>query len=168
MNFNIQTISEETLTPFMLLEKLYEITFSTSNLSFQQAFEIIESTIANLVNNLKQIMGRKDKISLNIFHSQFNIPVTIPFVLKKDFTPELVFDALSSVTQSYKDAFVNINNNLSAKAQIQTLPQGEGRRDTRFRKEAKIHKKNKTNSGSQKNFFTDSNRNTYQKKMRKT
>ena len=128
MNFNIQPISEETINPFMILEKFYEITFSTSDLSFQQAYLLIESTITNLVNNLKEIMKRKDKISLNIFHSQFNIPVTIPFVIKKDFTPELVFDALSNVTQSYKDALVNINNNLIAKAQIQTLPQGEGRR----------------------------------------
>ena len=88
MNFNIQPISEETINPFMILEKFYEITFSTSDLSFQQAYLLIESTITHLVNNLKQFMKRKDKISLNIFHSQFNIPVTIPFVLKKDFTPE--------------------------------------------------------------------------------
>jgi hypothetical protein len=44
-------------------------------------------------------MGRKDKISLNNFHSQLNKPVTIPFVLKKDFSPERIFDA--RVTQSY-------------------------------------------------------------------
>jgi hypothetical protein len=73
MNFNIQTISEETITPFMLLEKLYEITLSTSNLSFQQAYEIIESTIANLVNNLKQIMGRKDILVSSIYQSRFRL-----------------------------------------------------------------------------------------------
>jgi hypothetical protein len=49
------------------------------------------------------------------------------------------------------DIFVNFNNNLSAKVQIQTLPQGgRAKKNPRFRKEAEIHKKNKTNSGSQK------------------
>ena len=47
------------------------------------------------------------------------------------------------------DIFVNFNNNLSAKAQIQTLPQGEGRRRIPdLEKKPKYIKK--TNSGSQK------------------
>jgi hypothetical protein len=128
MNFLIQKIREESITPFQLTEKLYEISFSASNLSFQEAYSIIETTFTNLVTKIKRNMKNSDKICLNIFHNQFSTQITIPFVLKKDFTVELVFDTFTQVTQSYKESIVNFNNSLTAKAQIQRLPEGSGRR----------------------------------------
>ena len=126
MNFTI--LNEESIAQFQLTEVLYDISFSTCNKTFKDAAETIKTTISNLVENLKEKMKRNDKISLTLTHSQFSSVLSIPFVDKQQFTTELVFDSLTSVTQSYKDVFVNTRNSFSAKAQISHTIRGSGRR----------------------------------------
>ena len=128
MDFSISEIAQINIDKFRLSEILYEIEFTNIDRSFEESVEIVTKMIERLVDVLKKKMSDSDKISINFFHSQFQQPITIPFIRKNTFTKELVMDYILQVTQSYKDLAVNPRNSLKARAQIQNIPHGGGRR----------------------------------------
>ena len=125
--FSIEQVGEAT-TPFRLKEVLYDIRFENIERSFEEALELVENMIRELVETLKSKMGDGDKIAITFYHSMFDYPIAIPFIKKRLFTFNLVMDYLLHVTQSYKDLMINPNNSLNATVQIQSLPLGGGRR----------------------------------------
>jgi len=128
MDFSISEIAQINIDKFRITEILYEIQFTNLDRSFEESVEIVTKMIERLVDDLRKKMSDSDKISINFFHSQFQQPITIPFIPKNTLTKELVMDYILQVTQSYKDLAVNPRNSLNARAQIQKIPNGGGRR----------------------------------------
>ena len=127
-DFYIEKLREEPLNRFGIKETLYQISFKNFNKTFSQAAGLIKRIFTRLISDLKLKMKNNDKISLRLFHSQFSTHIEIPFVKKSQLNVQLVIDALENVVQSYKEVLVNHNNNFIAKAQVQNLPEGSGRR----------------------------------------
>jgi hypothetical protein len=141
MNFSIDQVAEIPIDLFGLNEYYYEISFSNVNLTFEEAISLVEDMVANLVDALRSKMKTSDKIALTFDHSQFFLPISIPFMRKKNFTNSLVLEYLMHVTQSYKDLLINPRNSLNAIAQIQKITVGSGRRSIPESEKKKIREK---------------------------
>ena len=113
MDFSIREVAQIPIENFRLLEILYEIEFSNFERTFSEAIDLVENMIANLVETLNSKMLESDKISINFFHNMFYAPITIPFIIKKEFTVGLIMNYLCHVTQSYKDLQINPNNTIT-------------------------------------------------------
>ena len=150
MDFSILEISRINIDKFRLTEILYDILFTNVDRKFEESVEIVRRMIDHLVDVLRHKMSESDKISLNFFHTQFQQPISIPFIRKKAFTKELVMNHIYQVAQSYKDLAVNPRNSLNAKAQIQKIPVGGGRRKLPENEKKNILKKP---IGLQNNLF---------------
>ena len=153
MDFSILEVDEINIDKFRITEILYEILFTNVERTFEEAVQIVKDMVKKLVEALRSKMSDSDKISINFFHTQFQQPISIPFIRKKAFTNELVMYHLLQVTQSYKDLAVNPNNSLNARAQIQKIPSGGGRRPIPESEKKKYVKK----ADRMKNQFTFSN-----------
>jgi hypothetical protein len=150
MNFSIDQVAEIPIDLFGLNEYYYEISFSNVNLTFEEAISLVEDMVANLVDALRSKMKTSDKIALTFDHSQFFLPISIPFMRKKNFTNSLVLEYLMHVTQSYKDLLINPRNSLNAIAQIQKITVGSGRRSIPESEKKKYVKKIKVLKQEQK------------------
>ena len=153
MDFSILEVDEINIDKFRITEILYEILFTNVERTFEEAVQIVKDMVNKLVEALRSKMSDSDKISINFFHTQFQQPISIPFIRKKAFTNELVMYHLLQVTQSYKDLAVNPSNSLNARAQIQKIPSGGGRRPIPESEKKKYVKK----ADRMKNQFTFSN-----------
>ena len=128
MDFSVLELDQIYIDKFRLTEILYDISFTNVDRTFEESVQIVRDMTKYLVEALRHKMSDSDKISLNFFHTQFQQPISIPFIRKKSFTKELVMNYIYQVAQSYKDLAVNPRNSLNAKAQIQKIPVGGGRR----------------------------------------
>jgi hypothetical protein len=150
MNFSIDQVAEIPIDLLGLNEYYYEISFSNVNLTFEEAISLVEDMVANLVDALRSKMKTSDKIALTFDHSQFILPISIPFMRKKNLTNSLVLEYLMHVTQSYKDLLINPRNSLNAIAQIQKITVGSGRRSIPESEKKKYVKKIKVQKQEQK------------------
>jgi hypothetical protein len=94
MNFSIDQVAEIPIDLFGLNEYYYEISYSNVDLTFEEAISLVEDMVANLVDALRSKMKTFDKIALTFDHSQFFLPIFIPFMRKKNFTNSLVLETV--------------------------------------------------------------------------
>ena len=80
--FSIEQVGETT-TPFRLNEVLYDIRFENIERSFEEALDLVENMILELVESLQSKMSDGDKIALTFYHSMLDHPIAIPFVKKR-------------------------------------------------------------------------------------
>jgi hypothetical protein len=113
MNFSIDQVAEIPIDLFGLNEYYYEISFSNVDLTFEEAISLVEDMFASLVDALGSKMKTSDKIALTFDHIQFFLPISIPFMRKKNFTNSLVLEYLiivgsgrRSIPESEKKKYV--------------------------------------------------------------
>ena len=128
MNFSILEISRNLINQFRLEEVHYNVIYDSYAETFDEATEAIIAMLGEFHEKFSALMEEKDKISVTFFHNVFQVPIVIPFVLKADFTYELLEEVFFKVVQSYKYTIISDSNSLSAKVQIVRLPRGSGRR----------------------------------------
>ena len=90
MDFSILEVDEINIDKFRITEILFEILFTNVERTFQEAVQIVKDMVKKLVETLRSKMSDSDKISINFFHTQFQQPISIPFMRKKAFTNGLV------------------------------------------------------------------------------
>ena len=81
----------------------------------------------DIVQIFTRKMKKKDKIRIIFEHRDLKECIDLPFVLRDDFTAELLMQAFESVMQSYLLIIINTNDIFSAKVQIAFMPLGTGK-----------------------------------------
>ena len=81
----------------------------------------------DIVQIFTRKMKKKDKIRIIFEHRDLKECIDLPFVLRDDFTAELLMQAFESVMQSYLLIIINTNDIFSAKVQIALMPIGTGK-----------------------------------------
>ena len=135
--FEIVEISRNLNPEFGLEQILYSIGFPDSQRTFAESHNDLNKMFDEIVKKFSEKMGSKDKIRIVFFHQDIFSCIFIPFVLKKDFSVELLTTTFENVVQSYKDLIVNYNNIFTANVQIQRMPAGRGRPVTTLVKKRK-------------------------------
>ena len=74
-------------------------------------------------------MSKYDKIRIVFFHSELKVEgcIDLPFVLRDDFTAELLMAAFECVMQSYEIAYINSDDIFTANVQIAKMPSGKAK-----------------------------------------
>ena len=113
-NFSITENVRNINPDFGLEQILYSISFRDIPRTFEQASNELNQMFDHISKEFTRSMNSKDKIRIAFFHNQLFTCIDLPFVLKKDFTAQLLITSFESVVQSYKDIIVNTNNDFSA------------------------------------------------------
>ena len=159
--FQIEETYRRTIDAFQIEEILYRISFNDINETFEQASNRIHEIFDALLDKILALTNSRDKISINFFHDNLAIPISIPFIRADEINLSLIVDTFDNVIQSYKEETVNENNSFHARVQIQKIPQGSGRafkinKLSKKEENAKYWEKNSTKTKKVKRLNTKS------------
>ena len=99
MNFSIVEISKNLINQFRLEEVHYNVIYDSYAETFDDATDAVSAMLEEFHQKFSALMEEKDKISVTFFHNAFQVPIVIPFVLKADFTYELLEEVFFKVVQ---------------------------------------------------------------------
>ena len=87
---------------FKCAEEVIDIELDLNITDYSEASPRINTLFEQLYAELAQPLNDNQQIRMNFEHDLFSMPITIPFMRKKDLTPQLMLDHFSKVVQSYK------------------------------------------------------------------
>ena len=118
-------------------EITYQLTFSQSNSTFNQAIDEINQIFRELCHEFVTTLNEKDKIRISFIHPSLVPSINLPFMSRDLVTPENLLAIFERVAQSKKTIKLNESNNLRIDVIIARLPAGSGRKAKSNHKKAK-------------------------------
>jgi hypothetical protein len=108
-NFKITEIASSRNENFEIDQTLYALKFNDILTNFEEAQELIYKMFQDIVQIFTRKMKKKDKIRIIFEHRDLKECIDLPFVLRDDFTAELLMQAFESVMQSYLAIIGNLS-----------------------------------------------------------
>lgn len=124
--FSIVQTSNSTCKKFHCEQKVYNIEFKETSLTFGQAQTEINNLFVDIHIKFADLMSDKDFIRITFLHDEFDHPIGYPFMNKQTLLTTNLQETFFAVTQSYKTVSMNTNNSLKAMIVIARLPSGSG------------------------------------------
>ena len=148
--YNIYKTSQRINNQFNCEEITYQLRFSESNKTFEQAIDEINQLFHELCQEFIQNLNEKDKIRISFIHPSLSPSINLPFMNKETITPQNLLAIFERVAQSKKTIKLNESNQLRVDVIIARLPAGSGRK---FIPENQKFKNIKINNKSNLNYF---------------
>ena len=95
------------------------------DLDLLESHERVQRIFGHLLNDLTRDMDERDKVRFVLRSDQLNTPISIPFMLVPQLTPERVFSQIERVVQSNRD--FRLNDTVIVDILHVEAPQGSGR-----------------------------------------
>jgi hypothetical protein len=127
IDFAYELIERGVNENFGLEQSLYAIKFSDIFQSFKDAIDAIYNLFENIVLTFTRNMLVQDKIRIAFFREGVFGCIDIPFVVRDNFTADLLMNAFESVMQSFDFEYLNTQDVFTANVQIVSMPLGFGR-----------------------------------------
>ena len=107
IDFSYELIERGVNEDFGLEQSLYAIRFRDIFESFQDATDAIYNLFENIVTTFTRNMLVQDKIRIAFFREEVFGCIDIPFVVRDNFTADLLMNAFESVMQSFDFEYLN-------------------------------------------------------------
>lgn len=124
--------------------------------NFTDAVEACQNLIRDIhANFIDPIDGNTTKVRCVIEHSDFDCPITFPFMKKSDLSPKMIFDQFSRVVQSKKKAdSINVTtvHNIQLSIIVANLIRGSGKKRVNEMEEIPVKKIKKDDVSNFKDF----------------
>jgi len=139
-------------TKFNLETELYTLKINNDDTDFIKANKSINDFFLQIHGKITNNIDSNDKIFMYINHPSLDMPITIPFMDKEDFTPDLISYSFIKVCQSKR--MLKVDEELELKIQKAKIPKGSGAMDEYIDiKKSIITIKNKDNFCCIRAFF---------------
>ena len=102
----------------------YTVKFNQMPSDFISSLEYLTEIMTNLLAKIKDQINKNDKIQIFINHVELSYPISTPFMLVDDLTPDLLLKSITKVIQSNKK--LALDEKITFHANILKSPNGSG------------------------------------------
>ena len=128
LTYRIDRTSTRSNLQFNCEESTYQLRFSRTNSTFDQAINEIYHAFEDLCEEFVTTLNEKDKIRIAFIHTSLDPAINLPFMSREILTPDNLLALFERVAQSKKTIKLNESNNLRIDVIIARLPAGSGRK----------------------------------------
>ena len=125
--YEIETTKKYNSKKFQMTATDHTVRFNNTldDLDLLESYERVQRIFGHLLNDVTRDMNERDKVRFVLRSDQLNTPISIPFMLVPQLTPERVFSQIERVVQSNRD--FRLNDTVIVDILHVEAPQGSGR-----------------------------------------
>ena len=125
--YEIETTKRYNSKKFQMTATDHTVRFNNAlgDLDLLESHERVQRIFGHLLNDVTRDMGERDKIRFVLRSDQLDTPISMPFMLVPQLTPERVFSQIERVVQSNRD--FRLNDTVIVDILHVEAPQGSGR-----------------------------------------